>query len=128
MKNHGWRLPPLGANVPASQTLRISAGGTGSGRSRRIASVVLTPSSSGTSSPIVATSIASGGLFTRVAGLAWIFLDGDDRRAAALEVRSREHHPADLLIVEVRDLSLAADGEGVEGVGGQATLLRGGRS
>ena len=30
MKNHGCRLPPLGANVPASQTLRINSRGTGS--------------------------------------------------------------------------------------------------
>src|SRR5690606_23448398 len=57
MKVHGWRLPPLGAKVPASQTLRIRAGGTGSGRRRRIARVVRIPSRSGTSSPIAATSI-----------------------------------------------------------------------
>src|SRR5215510_3307919 len=52
MKNHGCRFPPLGANVPASHTLRINSGGTGSGLSRRIARVVRMPSKSGTSSPM----------------------------------------------------------------------------
>src|SRR5262249_58748557 len=57
MKIHGWRLPPLGANVPASHTFLMSSGGTGSGRRRRSARVVRMPSSSGTSSPMVRKSI-----------------------------------------------------------------------
>ena len=38
-KIHGCLFPPLGPKVPASQTLRISAVGTGSGFSRRIRSM-----------------------------------------------------------------------------------------
>src|SRR5581483_5732108 len=37
---HRWLLPPFGAHTPASMILRISASGTGSGLSRRMARVV----------------------------------------------------------------------------------------
>src|SRR5262245_5793466 len=67
MKCHGWRLPPLGANVPASQTLRISAMGTGSGLRRRIARVERSASNRVISSPIVATSDSCMGPHTSIA-------------------------------------------------------------
>src|SRR5262249_21491452 len=39
MNRHRCVLPPFGAHTPASRILRMSASGTGSGRSRRIARV-----------------------------------------------------------------------------------------
>src|ERR1043165_8953352 len=100
MKNHGWRLPPLGANVPASHTLRTSSGGTGSGFRRRIARVVRMPSSSGTSSPAARTSL--------IAGLAGVLFDADHRGSFAARIRPDEDHASDLLVVEARDLRLGA--------------------
>jgi len=66
MKIQGWRLPPLGAKVAASQTLRFNAAGSGADRCRRIARGVRIPGRRGTCSPLEAMAFVAAAGASRV--------------------------------------------------------------